>query len=75
MLGLEDFERFSFVMPVLERDSEHDCLLFLGCWVREFSEARARAFRKLMDSSKRKAENKDEQVREDSGRSDERVLC
>jgi len=60
VLCLQDFERFAFVMSVLERYSEHDCILLLGCWVREFREARASAFRELMDSSKREAENKAE---------------
>ena len=34
-LSLEDLERFAFLMSVLERYSEHDCILFLGCWARE----------------------------------------
>ena len=51
LLGLEDFERFVFVMSVLEHYSEHDCALLLECSVREVREARARAFRDLADSS------------------------
>ena len=50
LLGLEDFERFVFVMSVLEHYSELDCALLLGCSVREFREGRALAFRKLADS-------------------------
>jgi DNA-directed RNA polymerase specialized sigma24 family protein len=53
VLRLEDFERFVFVMSALEHYSEHDCVLFLGCSVREFREARARTFKELMNSSKR----------------------
>ena len=51
VLGLEDFERFVFVMSVLEHYSEHDCGLLLGCSAREIREARTRALKKLMGSS------------------------
>ncbi len=50
VLVLEDFERFVFVMSVLERYSEHDCALLLGCALRQINEARNRAFAQLMDS-------------------------
>jgi hypothetical protein len=53
VLRLEDFERFVFVMSVLEHYSEHDCVLFLGCSVREFRDARARAVNELTNSSNR----------------------
>jgi DNA-directed RNA polymerase specialized sigma24 family protein len=53
VLNLEDFERFVFVMSVLEHYSDHDCALLLGCSIREILEARGRAFGKLMDSSQR----------------------
>ena len=52
VLRLEDFERFAFVMSVLEQLSEHDCVLLLSCSVRQFREARARALEELMNSSK-----------------------
>ena len=51
VLGLEDFERFVFVMSVLEHYAEHDCGLLLGCSAREVREARVRALEDLMDSS------------------------
>jgi len=51
VLRLEDHERFVFVMSVLEHYSEHDCALLLGWSVREVREARARAFRELMESN------------------------
>lgn len=51
VLNLEDFERFVFIMSILEHYSDHDCALFLGCSVREILEARARALRELMESS------------------------
>lgn len=53
VLGLEDFERFVFVMSVLERHSEHDCSLLLGCSVREIREARNHAMKELMNPSER----------------------
>jgi DNA-directed RNA polymerase specialized sigma24 family protein len=53
VLGLEDFERFVFVMSVLEHYSEHDCALLLGCSAREVREARGRALEELMHSSQR----------------------
>ena len=51
VLGLEDFERFVFVMSVLEHYSERDCGLLLGCSAREIREARSRALEELMDLS------------------------
>lgn len=53
VLGLGDFERFVFVMSVLEHYSEHDCGLLLGCSAKEAREARSRALEQLMDSSQR----------------------
>jgi DNA-directed RNA polymerase specialized sigma24 family protein len=53
VLGLEDLERFVFVMSVLEHYSEHDCGLLLGCSAKEVREARSRAVEELMDSSHR----------------------
>lgn len=50
ILALEDFERFVFVMSVLERYSEHDCALLLGCTRRQVNEARSAALVQLMDS-------------------------
>jgi DNA-directed RNA polymerase specialized sigma24 family protein len=51
VLGLEDFERFVFVLSILEHYSEHDCGLLLGCSAREIREARTRALKELMNSS------------------------
>ena len=50
VLRLEDFERFVFVMSVLEHYSEYDCALLLGCSVREIREGRTRALKELADS-------------------------
>jgi DNA-directed RNA polymerase specialized sigma24 family protein len=50
ILALEHFERFVFVMSVLERYSEHKCALLLECSVSEIREARPSAVEKLIDS-------------------------
>lgn len=50
VLALEDFERFVFVMSVLERYSEHECALLLGCTRRQIEQARIRAWVQLMDA-------------------------
>lgn len=50
VLALEDFERFVFVMSVLESYSEHDCALLLSCTIRQVNEARSRALARLMGS-------------------------
>jgi DNA-directed RNA polymerase specialized sigma24 family protein len=51
VLRLEDFERFVFIMSVLEHYSEHDCALPLDCSAREIRKARTRALKELMNSS------------------------
>lgn len=43
VLVLQDFERFVFVMSVLEHYSPHQCSLLLGCRSSEVREARGRA--------------------------------
>lgn len=53
LLRLEDFERFVFIISVLEHYSEHDCALILGCSSREIREGRARALQELTDLSRR----------------------
>jgi len=50
MLGLADFERFVFVLCVLERYRMHECALFLGCSASEIREACAQAIEKLANS-------------------------
>ena len=50
VLGLEDFERFVFVLSVLEHYSEHDCGLLLGGPAREIREGRTRALKELANS-------------------------
>jgi membrane protein DedA with SNARE-associated domain len=43
VLLLDAFERFVYVMSVLEHYSDHDCSLFLGCAQRDVVAARVRA--------------------------------
>jgi len=47
VLGLADFERFVFVMCVLERYREYECALLLGCSDSEVREARTQAIQEL----------------------------
>jgi hypothetical protein len=51
VLRLGDFERFVFVMSVMEHYSEHECALLLGSSVPEVREARTRALKEMMGSS------------------------
>jgi DNA-directed RNA polymerase specialized sigma24 family protein len=48
ILELAPFERFVFVMSVLERYSDHDCSILLGCPQKDIATARARAMRQLV---------------------------
>ena len=50
ILALERFERFVFVMSVLEHYSEHECSLLLGCAPWQIREARTRALAQLASS-------------------------
>jgi DNA-directed RNA polymerase specialized sigma24 family protein len=47
VLRLGDFERFVFVMSVLEHYSQHDCAFLLGRSISEVREARVRALEDL----------------------------
>ena len=47
VLALEPFERFVYVMTVLERYSDQDCSLLLGCTRRDVVAARTRAFEQI----------------------------
>jgi DNA-directed RNA polymerase specialized sigma24 family protein len=50
VLELADFERFVFLMSVLERLSDQDCSILLGCSHHEIREAHARALRLIAGS-------------------------
>jgi hypothetical protein len=47
VLALEDFERFVFVMTVLERYSDHDSALLIGCSIAEIRAARTCALEEI----------------------------
>ena len=47
ILELAPLDRFVFVMSALERYSDHDCSILLGCSRRDVTAARARALRQL----------------------------
>lgn len=47
VVGLADFERFVFVLCVLEHYREHECALLLGCSASEVRDARTRAIAEL----------------------------
>lgn len=47
VLGLADFERFVYVLCVLERYRAHECALLLGCSDPEVREARSQAIGEL----------------------------
>jgi len=49
VFGLADFDRFVFVITVLEHYPDHDCALLLGCSPRQVGEARVRGFEHLTD--------------------------
>jgi len=51
ILALEDFERFVFVMSVLERYSEYDCALLLNCTRGQINEARSVVLVQLTESA------------------------
>ncbi len=45
ILGLRPFERFAYVITVLERYSDQECSVLLGCTRRDVLAARVRAFK------------------------------
>jgi hypothetical protein len=47
IVGLNSFERFIFVMSILEKYSAHECSLLLGCFRRNVIDARTAAIRHL----------------------------
>jgi DNA-directed RNA polymerase specialized sigma24 family protein len=48
ILEVAPLERFVFVMSVLERYSDHDCSIMLGCPRRDIATVRARAMQQLV---------------------------
>ena len=55
VLELADFDRFAFVMSVLERYPDRDCSIQLGCTPHQLGDARMRAYRQLARSCARNA--------------------
>jgi hypothetical protein len=51
VLALEPFERFVYVMTVLERYSDQDCSLLLGCARRDVVAARTRVFEQIASAA------------------------
>jgi DNA-directed RNA polymerase specialized sigma24 family protein len=49
VLSLADFDRFVFVISVLEHYSDQDCAVLLGCSPRQVGEARVRGFQQLTE--------------------------
>jgi hypothetical protein len=47
VMGLQPFDRFVFVMSVLEGYSDHDCLVLLSCTRRDVVAAKARALQQI----------------------------
>jgi hypothetical protein len=52
ILGLEDFERFVFVMSIVERHSDQDCSLLLGCSRQDVREAKMQALQHVAESDR-----------------------
>lgn len=55
VLDLQPFERFAFVMSVLEGYSDRECTLLLGCTRESLIAARSRALQQIGGSDSRKA--------------------
>ncbi|MCU1298689.1 MAG: hypothetical protein JWO91_2967 [Acidobacteriaceae bacterium] len=49
ILALGPFDRFAFVMSVLERCSDHECSVLLGCSRRDLITARTHALQQIAD--------------------------
>jgi DNA-directed RNA polymerase specialized sigma24 family protein len=55
VLALGDFERFVFVLSVLELYSDQDCSLLLSCSREEVEQARMRALQQILELHQRNA--------------------
>jgi hypothetical protein len=51
ILKLRDFERFVFVLSVLEKYSDQDCSVLLGCSQQDVREAKTRGLQQLAESA------------------------
>ncbi len=52
VLALDPFERFVYVITVLERYSDQECSVLLGCTLRDVLAARTRAFQEIGSAMK-----------------------
>jgi len=59
VLALEDFERFVYVLSILERYSERDCAVMLGISIQELREVRVQAQQHIADMDRRDVEEAD----------------
>jgi hypothetical protein len=53
VLALEDFERFVYILSILERDPDHDCAVLLGTSIQEILETRISAIQHLAEFANR----------------------
>jgi DNA-directed RNA polymerase specialized sigma24 family protein len=60
VLALENFERFVFVVSVLEGYEDRDCAALLGCTVPEVGQARVRASQQIADFGRTSVQPVDE---------------
>jgi DNA-directed RNA polymerase specialized sigma24 family protein len=60
ILALGDFERFVFVLSVLERYSDQDCSILLSCSREDVRTARMRALRQISEIQQRNAALEDD---------------
>jgi hypothetical protein len=62
VLALEDFERFAFVISVLERYSDRDCAVLLACSPPKVRQARTQAILNIVSSRQTASRRSDEEV-------------
>ena len=62
VLALENFERFVFVISVLERYSDQECALLLGCSIQDIRETRVRALEHIAAPTNTDLSHKDSTV-------------
>ncbi len=74
VVALPAFERFVFVMSVLEGQSPRECSLLLGCGREEVAAAQARALQQMGQNAERSPKPGRTRTSEPSPRHDERLL-
>jgi hypothetical protein len=62
VLALEDLERFVFVISVLERYSDRDCAVLLGCSHPKVRQVRTQAISNIVNSGQTASRRSDEEV-------------